>query len=67
MSVIAVIPAALLAKDKQEDFILWLQQLPIPDRRKKEILVEWCNYLGVALTSEMVEILLGPLAERSRG
>jgi len=61
-----IFPAALLAKDKQEDVIAFLQKLPIPPRRKKEALVSWCNYVGVALTHEMVEVLLGPLEERAR-
>ena len=63
---IEIFPAALLAKDKQEDVILFLQKLPIPPRRKKEALISWCSYVGVALTHEMVEILLGPLEERAR-
>jgi hypothetical protein len=66
MSRIAVFPEALLAKDKQDEVILFLQQLPAPARAKKEALVDWCKYVGVALTREMVEILLGPLAEEVR-
>lgn len=61
---VEIFPAALLAKEKWEDVIFFLQQLPVPASRKKEILVGWCNYVGAALTSDMVEKLLGPLAER---
>lgn len=66
MTFISVIPAALIAKDKWEDFVLFLQQLPVPARRKKEILVEWTLVVGVALTKELVDQVLGPLAERAR-
>lgn len=65
-SFIDIFPAALLAKDKEDDFILLLQQLPVPARRKKEILIEWCNYVGAVLTHDMVEKVLGPLGEGSR-
>lgn len=63
---VEVFPAALLAKEKWEDVIIFLQELPVPPRRKKEILVAWCKYVGVALTHEMVEAVLGPLEERAR-
>lgn len=64
---IAIFPPALLAKEKEDELIIFLKELPIPARRKKELLVEWCKYVGVALTREIVEALLGPLAERGRG
>lgn|GEM_PF-4109176 len=67
MSLLEVVPAALLAKDKEEDFILFLRRLPIPPNRKKEVLVDWCKIVGAALTHEMVEAVLGPLAERTLG
>lgn len=67
MSAIEIFPPALLAKDKEDEVIIFLQQLPAPPRRKKEALVDWCKYVGVALTKEMVEILLGPLSEEARG
>jgi len=59
---VEVFPAGLLAKDKEEEVILFLQRLPITERRKKELLVQWCHYVGAALTHDMVEKLLGPLA-----
>jgi len=62
---IQIFPPALLAKDKKDEVIVFLQKLPVPPRRKKEALVDWCKYVGVALTKEMVDVLLGEL--RSRG
>ena len=64
MSFIEIFPAGLLAEDKLEDVILFLQELPLEPRQKKYALIDWCKYVGVALTHEMVELLLGPLAGR---
>jgi hypothetical protein len=64
MAGVEIFPAALLAKDKEEEVILFLQRLPIPARRKKELIAQWAKYVGAALTHEMVEKLLGPLAGR---
>jgi len=61
-----VFPPYLLVADKWEEVILFIQKLPIPPRRKKQTLVAWCKFVGVALTHEMVELLLGPLEERVR-
>lgn len=64
MAGVEVFPAALLAKEKEDDMILFLQELPITERRKKELVVQWCHYVGAALTHELVEKVLGPLAGR---
>jgi len=66
MAVIDVFPPELLKKDKQHEVIAWLQELPIPTRRRKEVLVEWCQAMEVALTVDAVVELLGPLAEEAR-
>lgn len=58
---IEIFPPALLAKDKKDEVILFLQRLPVPPRRKKQALIAWCQYVGAALDREMVEKLLGPL------
>ena len=63
---IEVFPPALLAKEKQDDVILFLKELPVPPRAKKEALVAWCKYTGAALDHDMVIALLGPLEERAR-
>ena len=64
MAGIEIFPAALLAEEAWEDVVLLLQRLPIPARRKKELIVQWAKYVGAALTHDMVEQVLGPLAER---
>lgn len=61
---IEVFPPALLAKEKWDDVIILLRTLPIPARRKKQLIIEWSKVVGVALTEEMVEAVLGPLARR---
>lgn len=64
--VIEIFPAYLLAKEREEEVIIFLQRLPVYPRRKKEALVAWCKYTGAALTHELVEAVLGPLEERAR-
>jgi hypothetical protein len=61
MSFLEVIPESLLVADRKDNVILLLQALPIPQANKKEILVEWCNYVGAALTKDMVDRILNPL------
>lgn len=65
-SLFEIFPAALMAKEEWEDVIFLLQQLPVSQRRKKELLVEWTKLTGAVLTHEMVEKLLGPLGEGGR-
>lgn len=59
---IEIFPSALLAKDKWDDVVVLLVRLPIPDRRKKQIIVEWANYVGAVLTEDMVKSVIGPRA-----
>lgn len=61
IAMIEVLPPELLTADAKEKVILLLQALPIPQQNKKELLVEWCRYVGVALTKEMVDKILNPL------
>jgi len=56
---IQVFPPALLFKDKWDEVVLFIQELPIPARRKKELIIEWTNYVGAALTRDMVKEVLG--------
>jgi hypothetical protein len=60
---IEVFPPALLFKDKWDEVVIFLQKLPIPPRRKKEVIVEWANYVGAVLTRDMIERVLGLDAE----
>jgi len=59
---IEVFPATLLFKDKWNDVVVLLIQLPIPPRRKKELIVEWAKCVGAVLTEDMIKAVLGPLA-----
>jgi len=58
-----VIPEIYLSKDKWNDFVIFLQELPIPPRRKKQLIVDWAKYVGAALTRDMVKEVLGLEAE----
>jgi hypothetical protein len=60
---IEVFPPALLFKDRWDEVVIFLQKLPIPPRRKKEVIVEWANYVGAVLTRDMIEQVLGLDAE----
>lgn len=59
---IEIFPPALLAKDKWDDFVAFLVNLQIPERRKKQIIVEWAKVVGAVLTEDMVRQVLGPRA-----
>jgi len=52
---IGVIPTELLDKGKLDDVLLLLARLPIDPEDRKQILVQWCQYVGAALTRDMVE------------
>lgn len=56
---INVFPPALLFKEEWDEVVLFIQALPIPARRKKELIVAWTSYVGAALTRDMVEEVLG--------
>ena len=64
MAGVEIFPAGLLARDKEEEVIIFLRTLPIPERRKKELIAQWAKDVGAALTHDMVEKVLGPLAGR---
>jgi hypothetical protein len=59
---VEIFPPALLFKDKWDEVVIFLIQLPIPPRRKKELIVEWCRCVGAVLTEEMVRAVLGEKA-----
>jgi len=59
VSLLEIFPAELLTVEREDEFILLLARLPIPPRRKKEVLVDWCKWTGAVLTHEMVERVLG--------
>jgi hypothetical protein len=59
---IEIFPPALLFKDKWDEVVVLLIQLPIPERRKKELIVEWAKCVGAVLTEDMIKQVLGPKA-----
>jgi len=59
---IEVFPPALLFKEKWNEVVVLLMQLPIPPRRKKELIVEWAKCVGAVLTEDMVKAVLGEKA-----
>lgn len=60
-ALLAVVPGELLKPERKDDLILFLQRIPAPPRRLKQLYIEWCRYTGVALTREDLEKLLGPM------
>jgi hypothetical protein len=56
---IEVFPPGLLFKDKWDEVVTLLITLPIPERRKKELVVEWAKVVGAVLTEEMIREVLG--------
>lgn len=50
-----VIPVELLDKDRQEDVIALIRELPLDPEDKKRLINEWCIYVGAVLTREKVE------------
>ena len=64
---IGLIPEELLSPEKKRDFLLWLLALPLDVMTKKYILIDWCRYVGIALTEEMVDIVTGGRADETRG
>jgi len=59
MSLYGIIPADLLSPDRKDDIILILADLPIAPRRKKQALVEWGQMMGIGLTKDDFQKLLG--------
>jgi len=55
MRAIAVFPVDLLDPDRLDDVLIFLAGLPIAPEDRKQLLIEWCQLMGVALTREMVE------------
>ena len=64
---IDLIPEELLTPEKEREFLLWLLALPLDVMTKKYVLIDWCRYVGIALTEEMVDIVTGGRADETRG
>ena len=64
---IGIIPAVLLNADKWDDFVIFLQSLPVDAQSKKYLIIEWCQLTGVALTGDLVTDVLGYTHYRMAG
>ena len=64
---IDLIPEELLTPEKKREFLLWLLALPLDVMTKKYVLIDWCRYVGIALTEEMVDIVTGGRADETKG
>jgi len=64
---IDLIPEELLTPERKREFLLWLLALPLDVMTKKYVLIDWCRYVGIALTEEMVNIVTGGRADETRG
>jgi len=64
---IGLIPEELLFPEKEYEFLMWLVALPVDMMTKKYVLIDWCFWVGVALTEEMVQIITGGRAEETWG
>ena len=63
---IGLIPEELLDPEKEREFLIWLLGLPVDIWTKKYILIAWTEFVGVALTEEMVDYITGGKAEETR-
>jgi hypothetical protein len=59
-----MIPLYLRSKDKLDEGLRFIAELPIDPRRKKETLCQYCRMIGAAITREYVERVLGDEADR---
>jgi len=53
--VIGVFPPDLLDPDRLDDVLIFLAGLPIDPEDRKQLLVEWCRWVGVILDEDMVK------------
>jgi len=52
---IGVFPPDLLDPDRLDDVLIFLAGLPIDPEDRKQLLVEWCQLMGVILDEDMVK------------
>jgi len=52
---IAVFPVDLLEPDRLDDVLIFLAGLPIHPEDRKQLLMEWCQLMGIAIDRDMVE------------
>ena len=63
MGLIGIIPDNLFSPEHKDDIIIMLRSLDIPPRRKKQAFAEWGQLVGIGLTKEDYQRLLGYFQE----
>ncbi len=53
--VFGLIPIDLIDKKKKDDVLIYIRDLPIDQRDKKRILMNWCKEVGAVLDRDMIE------------
>jgi len=64
MSLIGIVSDDMFSPEHKDDVIIMLRSLAIEPRRKKEELVGWAQAVGIGLTKEDFQKLIGIEAER---
>ena len=59
MGLWGIIPLDLMSPDRKDDVIIILAELPIAPRRKKQALAEWAQCVGLGMTKDDYQKLLG--------
>lgn len=55
MGNITDIPSYLVNPDQKDQFLYYLDKLPIPNRRKIELISEWQKQTGLKITKEDIQ------------
>lgn len=55
LSIYEVFNKDLIQAHKVDDFLDLVKKLPIPGKRKKEVIIEFCKITGAALTIDRIE------------
>jgi len=53
--VYGMIPVDLLDKEKKEDVLIYIRNLPIQPEDRKRVLLYWCKEVGAVLDEDMVK------------
>jgi len=59
MALIGMIPDDMFSPEHKDDIIIILASLDISPRRKKQAFVDWCQTVGLGMTKEDFQRLLG--------
>jgi len=61
-----LIPADLLDVRKKDEFLMWLARLEVDIWTKKYMLLYWSQLTGAVITEDMVQIITGGNAHKTR-